>query len=58
MYLFADRLYRKDEVVFDDRQKQVIFTSIDNEAILQWLDEHNFPESFIEDIQNEDQSIT
>ncbi len=58
MYLFTDRLYRKDEVVLRDDRKQVIFTSIDNETILEWLDEHNFPETFIEDIQNEDQSIT
>ncbi|WP_294951486.1 magnesium transporter CorA family protein [Sulfurovum sp.] len=57
MYLFSDRLYRKDEIVLDDSKKQVVFTTIDNEIILKWLAEHNFPESFIEDIQNEDQSI-
>ena len=57
MYLFSDRLYRKDEVALDDNQKQVIFTTIDNETILSWIDQHGFPESFIEDIQNEDQSI-
>jgi magnesium transporter len=57
MYLFTDRLYRKDEVVLKDDQKQVIFTSIDNDMILEWLDQHGFPESFVEDIQNEDQSI-
>ncbi len=57
MYLFTDRLYRKDEVALKDDQKQVIFTSIGNQTIIDWLYEHNFPESFIEDIQNEDQSI-
>ena len=57
MYLFSDRLYRKDEIVLDDSKKQVIFTTIDNETILKWLTDHKFPESFIEDIQNEDQSI-
>ncbi len=57
MYLFSDRLYRKDEITLDDNQKQVIFTTIDNETILEWLNLHGFPESFIEDIQNEDQSI-
>ncbi|SFV64427.1 Magnesium and cobalt transport protein CorA [hydrothermal vent metagenome] len=57
MYLFSDRLYRKDEIVLDDSKKQVVFTTIDNEIILKWLTGHNFPESFIEDIQNEDQSI-
>jgi magnesium transporter len=58
MYLFADRLYRRDEITLDDSRKQVIFTTVDNEQILQWLREHDFPESFIEDIQSEDQSIT
>ncbi len=57
MYLFSDRLYRKDEIALNDNQKQVIFTTIDNETILDWLNVHGFPESFIEDIQNEDQSI-
>ncbi len=57
MYLFADRLYYKDEITLDERRKQVIFTTIDNETILTWLEDHGFPESFIEDIQNEDQSI-
>jgi magnesium transporter len=58
MYLFADRLYRRDEITLDDSRKQVIFTTIHNEQILQWLRDHDFPESFIEDIQSEDQSIT
>jgi magnesium transporter len=58
MYLFADRLYRRDEITLDDSRKQVIFTTVDNEQILQWLRDHDFPESFIEDIQSEDQSIT
>ncbi len=58
MYLFSDRLYRKDEIVLDDSKKQVIFTTIDNQTILDWLLEHDFPESFIEDIRSEDQSIT
>jgi len=57
MYLFTDRLYRKDEIVLDDSRKQVIFTTVDNTTIIDWLTEHGFPESFIEDIQNEDQSI-
>jgi len=58
MYLFADRLYRRDEITLDDTRKQVIFTTVSNKQILAWLREHDFPESFIEDIQNEDQSIT
>ncbi len=58
MYIFADRLYKRDEIELDDTRKQVIFTSIDNSEILEWLEEHDFPETFIEDITNEDQSVT
>ena len=58
MYLFSDRLYHKEEIRLDDNTKQVIFSTIDNQEIIDWLKEHDFPESFIEDIQNEDQSIT
>ncbi len=57
MYLFSDRLYRKDEITLDSSKKQIIFTTINNQEIIAWLDGQGFPESFIEDIQNEDQSI-
>jgi len=58
MYIFSDRLYKKDEIVLDDNKKQIIFTTLGNEEILEWLGKHGFPESFIEDITNEDQSVT
>ena len=58
MYIFADQLYRKDEIELIDTQKQIIFASIDNKNIINWLKDHHFPESFIEDIQNENQTIT
>jgi len=58
MYIFADKLYKKDEIELTDTQKQIIFASIDNEKIINWLRDHRFPESFIEDIQNENQTIT
>jgi len=58
MYLFSDRLYHKEEIKFEDDKKQIVFSTIDNETVLEWLKSHNFHESFIEDIQNEDQSIT
>ncbi len=57
MYIFADKLYRRDEIDLDDTKKQIIFTTLDNEEIIEWLKAHDFPETFIEDIQNEDQSI-
>ncbi|WP_201353321.1 magnesium transporter CorA family protein [Hydrogenimonas urashimensis] len=58
MYIFSDRLYKKDEILLDENKKQIIFTTLDNEDIIEWLKSHNFPESFIEDITNEDQSVT
>ncbi len=58
MYILSDgRLYRQDEIALAEHKKQIIFTSIENEEIIRWLEEHNFPESFIEDIGNEDQSV-
>ena len=58
MYIFSDdRLYRRDEIDLQEHKKQIIFTSIENREIMRWLTDHNFPESFIEDIKNEDQSV-
>jgi len=58
MYIFSDRLYRKNEIKLQDDKKQIVFTTINNIEIIEWLKRHNFPESFIEDITNEDQSVT
>jgi len=58
VYIFSDRLQKKDEIVLDDDKTQIVFTTIDNREILDWLERHSFPESFIEDITNEDQSVT
>ena len=57
MYIFSDRLYRKDELELIDTEKQIVFTTLENQTIIEWLKQHRFPESFIEDITNEDQSI-
>ncbi len=58
MYILTDRLYYKEEIKLDKSSKQIIFTHMDNPEIITWLQEHQFPESFLEDIHNEDQSIT
>ena len=58
MYILTDRLYYKEEIKLDKSSKQIIFTHMDNPEIVAWLKEHEFPESFLEDIHNEDQSIT
>jgi len=55
--LSDDRLYRKEEIELLDHKKQIIFTSIENDEIIEWLKAHGFPESFIEDIGNEGQSV-
>ncbi len=57
MYIFADKLYRRDEIELDNEENRVVFTTIYNQEILKWLIKNDFPETFIEDIQNEDQSV-
>jgi magnesium transporter len=58
MYLLTDRLYYQEAMDINLEQQQIIFTQISNPIINTWLQKHNFPESFLEDIHNEDQSIT
>jgi magnesium transporter len=58
MYILTDRLYYKEDITIDNQHKQIIFTHMDNPEIIQWLKQHHFPESFLEDIHHEDQSIT
>ncbi len=57
MYILTDKLYYKEDISISE-DKQIIFTHLDNQDITEWLKEHNFPETFLEDIRNEDQSIT
>jgi len=58
MYILTDRLYYKEDISLDSDTKQIVFTHIKNPEIIEWLTNNNFPESFLEDIHNEDQSIT
>ena len=58
MYILTDRLYYKEDININNEEKQVIFTHLDNEDIIKWLKEHSFPESFLEDIRSQEQSIT
>ena len=58
MFIFTNQLQKESNIEITENQKQIIFSTVDNEKIIKWLMEHGFPESFIEDIQNEEQSIT
>jgi magnesium transporter len=58
MYILTDRLYYKEDISLDSDTKQIVFTHIKNPEIIEWLTNNNFTESFLEDIHNEDQSIT
>jgi len=58
MYILTDRLYYKEDIKINNNHKQIIFTHIENPEIIKWLKTNHFPESFLEDIHNEDQSIT
>jgi magnesium transporter len=57
MFIFTDKLLQNEKIVINN-EKQIIFSTVDNKDIINWLKSHSFPESFIEDIQSEDQSIT
>jgi len=59
MYIFADRLYKKEEeeIKLTSGEKQIVFSSAKNKNLIDWLLKNGFHESFIEDIQNEDQSV-
>jgi magnesium transporter len=57
MYIYTEKLLKMDNIVIS-KEIQIIFSTIDNKKIIKWLIENDFPNSFIEDIQNEDQSIT
>lgn len=59
MYIFGDRLYKKDEedIELKEDVKQIVFSSAKNSKIIDWLLKNGFHESFIEDIQSEDQSV-
>jgi magnesium transporter len=57
MYIYTEKLLKMDDVVISE-DVQIIFSTIDNKNIIDYLIQNDFPNSFIEDIQNEDQSIT
>ena len=57
MYLLSDHLYYQEKIDILPHEQQVIFTQLDNPTVTTWLQENQFPESFLEDIHNEDQSI-
>ena len=57
MYVISDELEKKEQIDLQEEQKQIVFTTPSNERVASWLISHGFPESFIEDIRNEDQSV-
>ena len=58
MYIVSDSVQRSDEIQIVEGERQVIFSSTKKQAIIDWLLAHGFHESFIEDIQSEEQTIT
>ena len=58
MFIFSDNTLKESNVTIEENKKQIIFSTVKNQTIINWLKEHGFPESFIEDIQSEEQSIT
>ena len=58
MYIYKNRLLAEKDLEINDNEREIIFSTVKNEKIINWLKMHGFPESFIEDIQSEDQSLT
>jgi len=58
MYIYKNRLLQEENLEIQDNEKEIIFSTVNNEKIINWLKTHGFHESFIEDIQSEDQSLT
>ena len=58
MFIFTDRLQKNENLEIIDNEKEIIFSTVNNEKIISWLKTHGFHESFIEDIQSEEQSLT
>ncbi len=58
MFIFTDSMEKKENLTLKEKEKQIIFSTVENKKIIDWLLTHGFPESFIEDIQSEDQSTT
>ena len=56
MFIFDEKLKQIDAKIINN-QKQIIFSTTNKKEIIDWLKNNNFPDSFIEDIQSEDQSI-
>ncbi|SMC08501.1 magnesium transporter CorA family protein [Nitratiruptor tergarcus] len=57
MYIVSDEIQKSEEIEIHEDVKEIIFSSPYKEEIIAWLLKHGFHESFIEDIQNEEQSI-
>ncbi len=57
MYIVSDEVQRSEKIEIAPHTKEIIFSSPKKPEIISWLLEHGFHESFIEDIQNEEQSI-
>jgi len=58
MYIYKDKLLKEENLEINENEKEIIFSTVTNEKIINWLKTHGFPESFIEDIQSEEQSLT
>ena len=59
MYIYKNnKLLKEANLEINENEIEIIFSTVKNEKIINYLKKHNFPESFIEDIQSEEQSLT
>ncbi|MEO1941413.1 MAG: magnesium transporter CorA family protein [Campylobacterales bacterium] len=58
MFIFGEGVKLVEELEFHPGKKEIIFTTVKNPVVLEWLKRNGFHQSFIEDITSEEQTIT
>jgi len=57
MYIVSDSVYKTQEIEIKEGERQIIFSNPFHPKVIDWLKRKNFPESFLEDIQSQEQSV-
>jgi magnesium transporter len=58
MFIFGEGVKLVEELELHPGKKEIIFTTVKNPVVLEWLKRNGFHQSFIEDITSEEQTIT
>jgi magnesium transporter len=58
MYIFEEGMKKVEQPQISPEKREIIFSTVQNREILDWLLKNGFHESFIEDITSEEQTVT